>query len=481
MKSEELCLFEVDISVPVQQFRVEYTLVEKGGLPFVPEYLLRLLKISALLPSDIARFFGFTPKEVSSALLPFLQQGELTITDDGRVTLTQKGLRLFSGGDDVPVVKGRKEYRKSFTFDLLTYSFMEQKKYRLDSPKRSVVLSADSAVRAESVSSAEMAFQRHLAKIYKSGELCRYSDESDAPELYKVSQVRKDKDSYIRVVESYCLDLETMNYGFSEQEGLPELEAYISTRSQKLAELLGRSNLESLVAFADRLGDRHTLDLLGTGYLDLTRIAEVSTATFYSGQSAIDPIYGALQLTRNWDRVEKLLSKHTKRLAKEAASVAKVMTWLAPAAHDLWGKCSRHGQAMSVFTNAGTLSVNGNEKRVISPRVLVPLRDAHDGHAQRRAFIECKEAESILHGFIDSPALSGLEVIILADAFAVLLYHVVQPDLHPVPIPCGFITEDKQMVRRIEAALEERLAEYTEGNVPRYQGPLSPAKGVRKR
>ncbi len=481
MKLEELCLFEVDISVPVQQFRVEYTLVEKGGLPFVPEFLLRLLKVSALLPFDIARFFGFTPKEVSSALLPFLQQGELTIADDGRVTLTQKGLRLFSGGDEVPVVKGRKEYRKSFTFDLLTYSFMEQKKYRLDAPRRSVVLSADSVVRAESTQSAERAFQRHLAKIYKSGELCSYSDESDAPELYKVSQVRKDKDSYIRIVESYCLDLGTMNYGFSEQEGLPELEAYISARSQKLAGLLGRSNLDSLLAFADRVGDRHTLDLLDAGELDLTQVAQVSAVASHLGRDAIDPIYGALQLTRNWDRVEKLLSKHAKRLAKETANASKVMTWLAPSAHDLWGKCSRHGQALSAFASAGTFNTNGNERRVFSTRVLIPLSSACDKQAQRRAFIECKEAESILHGFIESNILSGLEIIILTDSFAVLLYHVVQPEQHPVPVPVGFITEDKQMVRRIEAALEDRLAEYTEGNVPRYQGPLSPADAARKR
>jgi len=113
--------------------------------------------------------------------------------------------------------------------------------------------------------------------------------------------------------------------------------------------------------------------------------------------------------------------------------------------------------------------------------VLIPLSSACDKQAQRRAFIECKEAESILHGFIESNILSGLEIIILTDSFAVLLYHVVQPEQHPVPVPVGFITEDKQMVRRIEAALEDRLAEYTEGNVPRYQGPLSPADAARKR
>lgn len=111
MTTEALVLFEFDICVPAQQFRIEYTLVEQGGFPFVPEFLLRLLKVSALMPADIARFFGFTPKELSTALTPFLQQGELQSTADGRITLTEKGLRLFDENGETPIVKSREDHR----------------------------------------------------------------------------------------------------------------------------------------------------------------------------------------------------------------------------------------------------------------------------------------------------------------------------------------------------------------------------------
>ncbi len=191
MTTNQLSLFEVDISVPVQLFRIEYTLVERGGLPFVPEFLLRLLKVSSLPAADIARFFGMTAKEVSTALLPFLQRGELTVATDGRLALTEKGLRLFAGDGETPIVKGRKEYRRSFAFDLLAYSFVEQKKQRLGSPRCSVVLSADPSARAESAVGAERAFQQNLFKIYRSGELCGQADKMEPPELYKVREVRK--------------------------------------------------------------------------------------------------------------------------------------------------------------------------------------------------------------------------------------------------------------------------------------------------
>lgn len=265
MTTSELSLFEVDISVPVQQFRIEYTLVEQGGLPFVPEFLLRLLKVSALPPADIARFFGFTPKEVSTAILPYLQQGELTLAVDGRVALTGKGLRMFADGSETPIVKGRKEYRKTLTFDLLAYSFVEYKTHRLESPRCSVVLSADPSTRAESAAGAERAFQHNLFKIHRSGELCGQADGMEVPELYKVSQVRKERDGYIRFSEAYCVDLETMNFGFAEHAGLPEEEIYITQRSLLLAGAVGRRNIERIVSFADKIGDEHTLDILSTG------------------------------------------------------------------------------------------------------------------------------------------------------------------------------------------------------------------------
>ena len=64
----------------------------------------------------------------------------------------------------------------------------------------------------------------------------------------------------------------------------------------------------------------------------------------------------------------------------------------------------------------------------------------------------------------------------------VVTYHLVLPELHPVPIPFGFITEDKTLVRRIESLVEDVMAEYTDSNVPRYLGLLSNgSSGAKKR
>src|SRR5690606_22716860 len=141
MAGEALVLFEVDICVPAQQFRIEYSLIEKGGLPFVSEFLLRLLKVSPLMSADIARYFGFTSKELSAALTPFFQKGEVSVQPDGRIGLSEKGLRLFSGNEDSPSVRSRQDYRRSFTVDLLTFSYLGGR-VSSASTKRAVLLDA---------------------------------------------------------------------------------------------------------------------------------------------------------------------------------------------------------------------------------------------------------------------------------------------------------------------------------------------------
>ena len=481
MTTEALVLFEFDICVPAQQFRIEYTLVEQGGFPFVPEFLLRLLKVSALMPADIARFFGFTPKELSTALTPFLQQGELQSTADGRITLTEKGLRLFDENGETPIVKSREDHRKLFTFDLLAFSYLGAKP-RLENPKRSVALSAGAEVRSESVKLAEVAFQRNLHDIYRRGELCGQAKEQQTPELYKISQVEKEREGWLKIEDSYCLDLESLNVGFKEPAGIAEHEAYINQRSLQLATLIGQSTLNSIMAFADRIGDEQTLELLAAGELDFARLMQRALTSSDSGKSKQARIYGALQLSRNWDQVEALFKKYTDKNAKAGAEQPITLTWLAPAAHGLWGKCSRHGQALSSFVGAATAKTKDKQLVGFNPRVLIPLADANDWSTRKRASADCSEAGDILHGFIESTSLSSLEIISLTDSFAVVTYHLVLPELHPVPIPFGFITEDKTLVRRIESLVEDVMAEYTDSNVPRYLGLLSNgSSGAKKR
>ena len=53
--SEELNIayHEVDFLLPVHRFDIRFSYVTKKGLPFTREFVLRLIHISPMLPSDL--------------------------------------------------------------------------------------------------------------------------------------------------------------------------------------------------------------------------------------------------------------------------------------------------------------------------------------------------------------------------------------------------------------------------------------------
>lgn len=59
--SEELNIayHEVDFLLPVHRFDIRFSYVTKKGLPFTREFVLRLIHISPMLPSDLATFSDF--------------------------------------------------------------------------------------------------------------------------------------------------------------------------------------------------------------------------------------------------------------------------------------------------------------------------------------------------------------------------------------------------------------------------------------
>lgn len=472
MAGDALVLFEVDVCVPAQQFRIEYVLIEKGGLPFVSEFLLRLLKISALMPADIARYFGFSSKELSTALTPFFQKGEVAVLPDGRISLSEKGLRLFAGNEDSPGVKSRCEYRRSFTFDLLTFSYLGAK-VSSASTKRAVLLDAGVEVRAASQERAVGAFQNNLHEIYRRGDLTGQNQENSAPELYKISDVKKSSEVGFLVEEAFSLDPDSFDLSFEGKKGISEEEEYIGRRASKLHNLIGRENLDDVVRLADRLGDSEALDALSSGWMDFRGIVQRALSFGLDERRRDVRVYGSLQLNRNWDQVCSLLKKHHDKFSRSEMGAISGLTWLTPSSHALWGKNARHGQAVSKFAEFARLQSGRNDGNAFEARILIPLSSSKDWQSEKRANNDCVEAKEYLHGFVESEALAPLEVFMLSGCFAVVIYHLVMPDRYPVPIPFGYITEDPARVKHVEGMVMSALNEYSFENKPRYLGKLN--------
>ena len=205
MSTGNIPLFELDVAVPSQLYMIEYSLVERGSLPFVPDFLLKLLHVADFLPQEVAHFFGFSRKELDHALTGFFSSGEVEYRKDGRLGLTAKGHALFADTDTSPMRESIANYRKPFCFDLLTFSYLgNNSKSGRDS--RTLRLKVDQEQVAESQRLAKESFQRNIHDIYKKGHLVKGAPQGGTPEIYKFSDCSKRKDFVEKIPEVLSLN-----------------------------------------------------------------------------------------------------------------------------------------------------------------------------------------------------------------------------------------------------------------------------------
>ena len=103
--------FELNINIPAQEFRIEYTLIENAGLPFVPEFILRLLNVCPFYQKDLAQYFSFSKKDLKVAIEPLMEAGFIETDSNNMFILTTKGKSLFIDTQDSPNSKNKIEYR----------------------------------------------------------------------------------------------------------------------------------------------------------------------------------------------------------------------------------------------------------------------------------------------------------------------------------------------------------------------------------
>jgi hypothetical protein len=465
MSTDNIPLFELDVAVPSQLYMIEYSLVERGSLPFVPDFLLKLLHVADFLPQEVAQFFGFSRKELDHALTGFVSSGEVEYRKDGRLGLTAKGNALFTDIDDSPMRESISNYRKPFCFDLLTFSYLGIKSVP-GRDSRTLRLKVDHEQVAESQRLAKESFQRNIHDIYKKGHLLKESSKSGAPEIYKISDCSKRKDFVEKVSEVLSLNAATFQFEFEGRYGLPESETYIQARTEALGAACGYNNINQISKVADLLEDEFTLRLIQDEGLNAHRLASLAIDELqgHGAETERQRLYGSLQLKRNWQDVfEKLKSA----LKSEKAEKFEFI-WLAPSCHELWGKCGRHGQALSEIHELFKKHQSG----INGFKVYVPLPDDRDSRAKSIARRENAEAGKRLFGFVESELLSSVEILLLKDKFVVVLYHFTDSRRYPAPVPIGFFSQSATDLARVHSLMAGALGEYTDAGAPRDLGPL---------
>ena len=449
---------EIDFLLPAQRFNINFSYITQKGLPFVREFVLRLIHLAPMSMSQVASFFGFTRKEVQEAIDDLVERGELTLTENGRLTLTEKSSGYFTELGEVPRLSMLRDSTACLSFDLATFSCLG-KDNSSEKSKAGISIKVDDENASCSETQVEKHFQRQFHEILQKGFLPRSlnQDEKDSPTVYTVNSVNKIKQMPVRLPVQFKVDTDGRSVEREDFEKLKNSD-YVHERISLELDRLGRpSNFGEIAKAMLDIGDGETLKLFDSKgssvslqfFEDLARLEANS-------QKKRTTFLGPIYTSANWELLQKHLAPIIKARRENKADVGQTpFLWLAPS-DPYWGKSSNLQVRVSeILSMAST-----KEKRLYSPAIYLPVSGPDDQKTARQWKWEFDPNTDKVHGLIEGFLGGNVEVMHFEGEFVVVVYHVSLPDSYPVSLPIGFISADKDVV----SSVGRLVTTYLEGS-----------------
>lgn len=449
----QLALIPLDVCVPVQEFRADYTVVQKNQLPFVREFILRLLDLSNMTKDQIGKFMGFSEKETEVALDQLINLDEVLVNDDGKFQLTAKSQSYFSvQQENRPKTQCLEDIRKGFKFDLLTFSYVKNN-VRVGSAVNSIRLYPSAEAISISAKSARSAFQRHFHQIHEEEDFGFLT--IDSPELYKVSSFKKQSEKFQRFSQIYGIDTERNAVEPILTPDFLSKEEVVTFLSSHLKNSRVANNQREVAAVFDRFDYQYGVSALKRGYLDVADYAiESKRASF--GDAKYRPIIGSLILNENWGVLENLLNEAIDTSGKNLVKV----TWIAPL-DEYWSKSEYQLQRFKDLS----------DNRGVELEVFLPIPHRKDRKVGKSYLNQFRSVKSDLHGFVEG-YLNGYEEIVIINGKCAFIICYLYQNEDLLPIPVGFLTEDADAIAAITLDFTGYLSSLDEDFESRELGQL---------
>lgn len=449
---------EIDFLLPAQRFNINFSYITQKGLPFVREFVLRLIHLAPMSMSQVATFFGFTRKEAQEAIDDLVERGELTLSENGRLTLTEKSSGYFTELGEVPRLSLLRDSTACLSFDLATFSCLG-KDNSSEKWKAGLSIKVDDEIASCSETQVEKHFQRQFHEILQKGFLSRSltQDEKDSPTVYTVNSVNKIKQMPVRLLVQFKVDADGRSV---EREDFVKLKSsdYVHEQiSLELDRLARPGNFGEIVKAMLDIGDGETLKLFDSKGSSVSLqffedLAKLEANSQKKRTTFLGPIYS----TANWELLQKHLAPIIKARRESKSDVGQTpFLWIAPS-DPYWGKSSN----LQVRVSELISMANTKEKKLYSPTIYLPVSGPDDQKTARQWKWEFDPYTDKVHGLIEGFLGGNVEVMHFEGEFVVVIYHVSLPDSYPVSLPLGFISADEDVV----SAVGRLVTGYVEGS-----------------
>lgn len=455
---------EIDFLLPAQRFNINFTYVTQKGLPFVREFVLRLVHLGPMSKSQIATFFGFSRNETEEAIDDLVERDELTLNESGRLTLTDKSKGYFTDIGEVPRLSLLRDSGACLSFDLATFTCLG-KDISSDKWKTGIQIKVDDERVSRSEAYAEKHFQRQFSEIYHKGFLSKSleQEEKDSPTVYTVNSVNKIRQIPLRLSMKFQVDMDGRSVEREDFETLKSSDYVHERIAVELDRLSRPPNTIQIAKAMMELGDSDTLKLidLKSNSVNLRFLADLEKLEVSSPQKKtmfLGPIYSQ----QNWTLLQRLLAPSLlSRIERNEDVGQDPFTWLAPS-DPYWSKSNRLQISLDDFFHKSSTK----QKKLYSPTIYLPVSGQSDYRAanqwKQELHLQTEEVRGLTEGFLGG----NVEVLHLEGSLVVVVYHMTLHDTFPVTVPVGFISTDKKLVSSIGL----KTKAYIEGSAG-YESP----------
>lgn len=471
MSDNKVVYHEVDFLLPAQRFNIQFSYVSQKGLPFIREFVLRLVHVAPMSKAQISIYFGLSRRETEEAISDLVQSGELTLSQDGRLTLTDKSNGYFSEIGEIPQLSTVQDSGATLSFDLATFSCFSNQNVQ-DKWRAGISLKIDDSNISQSERLVEKHFQHQFNQILDKGYLSHLQaqDGKEQPSVYTVNSVNKLRQLPLRLATKFQIDNDGKAVEREDYDELNSSEYVHELIAIELSKLSMLNNTMSIFKSMVSLCDEESLKIfdaktnqLNPHYVEDIQLLEEHGAS--NRKTFLGPIYSK----SNWEKLQKALAPVIdKRIKSKADTGGSLFTWIAPS-DPYWAKSDSYITSLSNFIHRSSTK----EKRLYRPVLYVPVSQVNDSRIAKQWMYEFgefhKDVKGLVEGFLDG----NIEILHLENEIAVVIYHFVQPEVLPVTMPFGFISTDKSTVAKIGKLVSDYVAGSSSFDKPNDCGFIS--------
>ena len=462
---------EIDFILPSYRYNIKFSYATKQGLPFIREYILRLVQLGAISPNHIASYFGLNERETKEAISDLIKREDLKYNDRDQVLLTEKSEGYFETLGSTLNVSELRSTGSMLGFELTSLtcvSTQNKRLARLWTQGFSLDVASNKVANRDRLVS--KAFQRHFQDLIEDGYMDHVKDkEGGKPNIYKVESLNQIGNEPYRMKLAFEMDIDGVAIETDDIDSLNDSSEALELIASKINAHSRRNNHIEILDAIDKLKDRNTHKLFSANAFKLDEFIQLKAGNDANKNRHI-PFIGSLYSDENWTEFSKLFEKEKKSLAAQHQDGVADLKWLVPS-NSFWGKSDRINACFTDLAN-GYKTSGKKSKALYDFKVMVPLSDK-DSHREKLNWQRDLNAiKNNLHAYIGDYLNGDVEIVLLEDRLVAVTYYLSLPESYRVPVPIGFISSDKGVVSSVAHSLNGYLSEFHDENQRKSLGKL---------